>query len=188
VKRGKDPLAVGPTGIAANAVRYVRGGRRLGTGEGKRGLDVFDLRAHRRLGTKVISIDSGRTKEPGAERDEWRQWLTVGERFNPADAACFTIDFAAWLDSLPPRKRKVAELLALGHETGAAACILGVTPAAVSISRSWLEASWRAFQGQPARQDVSDGRRPRRQRRRTGHGTRRQRDGRYETHFVAAVS
>jgi hypothetical protein len=43
----------------------------------------------------------------------------------------------------------MAELLAEGHETGVVARMLDVTPAAVSQSRTWLEASWRAFQGEP---------------------------------------
>ena len=30
IRKGKDPLAVGVTGIANNAIRYVRNGRRVG--------------------------------------------------------------------------------------------------------------------------------------------------------------
>src|SRR5262245_21055561 len=44
--RGKDPTAVGPTGIAFNACRYVKRGRRLGTGRcGRPGIDVYHRRA-----------------------------------------------------------------------------------------------------------------------------------------------
>ena len=42
----------------------------------------------------------------------------------------------------------MAELLVEGHETGVVSRMLGVTPGAVSQSRTWLEASWRAFQGE----------------------------------------
>jgi hypothetical protein len=161
-KRGRDPLALGPTGIAANAVRYVRNGRRLGTAQGKRtGLDLFDRRAQQRLGIKLVSIDTAGGPDLETGREDWRQWLATDKRISPADAACFTIDFAAWLDRLPPRKRQVAELLALGHGTGAAARILGVTPAAVSIARAWMGASWCAFQGQPERKDAPKSRRSR---------------------------
>jgi hypothetical protein len=62
--------------------------------------------------------------------------------------ATFRLDFAAWLEGLPEIKRQFAELLALGHETGVAARMLGVSAGAVSQTRSWLEASWKAFQGQ----------------------------------------
>src|SRR5258708_16559033 len=44
--RGKDPIAVGPTGIAANAIRYVLNDRKLGTGSKGRGArDLLDRRA-----------------------------------------------------------------------------------------------------------------------------------------------
>jgi hypothetical protein len=162
VRRGVDPLAVGPTGIAWNAVRYVRNGRRLGTAEGHgAGLDLLDRRAQQRLGIKLVSIDTAGGPDSEAGREDWRQFLAKDRRTSPADAACFMIDFASWLDALPPRKRRVAELLALGHGTGEAAAILGVTPAAVSIARAWLEASWRTFEGQAGPEDVPAGRRSR---------------------------
>ena len=48
LRRGQDPLAVGPTGIAANACRYVRNGRRLGCGPTGRGtMDVYHPTAPR---------------------------------------------------------------------------------------------------------------------------------------------
>jgi hypothetical protein len=160
VKRGVDPRAVGPTGIAWNAVRYTKNGRRLGTARGKgAGLDLFDRRAQERLGIKLVSIDTAGGPDLQTGREDWRQWLATDRRISPADAACFAIDFAAWLAALPPRKRRVAELLALGHGTGEAAAILAVTPAAISIARGWLESSWRAFEGQLERKAAPDGRR-----------------------------
>ncbi len=51
LRRGKDPLAVGPTGLARNACRYVKGGRRLGTTtSGRSAMDVYNRRAQRRNG------------------------------------------------------------------------------------------------------------------------------------------
>ena len=58
------------------------------------------------------------------------------------------------------RKREMAQLLAAGYGTGAAARLLGVSAPAVSIARSWLEASWRQFQGES--NSLSDGHLPRR--------------------------
>src|SRR5947209_2789703 len=47
--RGQDPMDVGPTGIANNACRYVKSGRRLGTGTARRGaLDILDPKAQRK--------------------------------------------------------------------------------------------------------------------------------------------
>ena len=58
------------------------------------------------------------------------------------------------------RKREMAQLFAAGYGTGAAARLLGVSAPAVSIARSWLEASWRQFQGES--NSLSDGHLPRR--------------------------
>jgi DNA-directed RNA polymerase specialized sigma24 family protein len=139
LRRGQDPLAVGPSGIATNACRYVRNGRRLGTGKsGRSVMDVFHPEARRRCGFQIVHA------APAA----WREWTAETNRVTVVDQAAFRVDFAAWLAGLPARKRQMAELLVLGHETGLVAKLLGVTPAAVSLSRSWLEASWRAFQGE----------------------------------------
>ena len=39
ISRGRDPLAVGPCGIANQAARYVRNGRRIANRSGGRGAD-----------------------------------------------------------------------------------------------------------------------------------------------------
>ena len=147
--RGQDPLAVGPTGIAYNACRYVKAGRQFGTGtSGRSAMDVYSRRAQRRLGFRLISLDRETSEDPGQERDAWREWLAADNRCTPADEAAFRLDFTAWLEALPPRKRRVAELLAEGHGTGVVAAYVGVTPGAVSQTRTWLERSWRQFQGE----------------------------------------
>ena len=86
-------------------------------------------------------------REPGPGSDVWRQWLACDNRVSPADEACFKIDFEGWLAGLPERKRRVAELLAEGHEPGVVARIVGVSPGRVSQLRHELELSWGAFQG-----------------------------------------
>jgi hypothetical protein len=149
LRRGKDPLAVGPTGIAFNATRYVRAHRKLGCGAtGRSAIDVYDRRSRCRLGMKLIRLDAHTGMADRAEPDAWREWLAEDNRVSPADEAAFRLDFRAWMDSLPGHKRRIAELLALGHETGAVAARLGVTPSAVSQSRTWLARSWRRFQGE----------------------------------------
>jgi hypothetical protein len=97
---------------------------------------------------KLISIGRGAGATDGAGPAAWREWLAEDNRVSPADEAAFRLDFRAWMDGLPGRKRRIAELLALGHETGAVAALLGVTPSAVSQSRTWLARSWRRFQGE----------------------------------------
>jgi len=148
VRRGKDPLALGVSGIANNAVRNVLRGRKVGnpTTGGRGAMDVHHPRAQRQSGFKVVNLDRDTGDGLHEPLHSWREWLAGTNRVTPADEACFRVDFAAWLARLPGRKRQMAALLAEGHGTGAAAELLGVTPAAVSQSRVWLEASWREFQ------------------------------------------
>jgi hypothetical protein len=151
VVRGKDPQDVGPTAIAYNASRYVKNGRRLGCGTIRRGgMDVYHPRAQRRLGFHLISLNHDSDLDCGESPDTRRERLAADHRWTPADAAAFAIDYQAWKETLPPRKRKVAELLAEGHQTSVVAAMLGVSPGAVSQSRTWQAESWRKFQAEVA--------------------------------------
>jgi len=155
LKKGKDPVTVGVHGIANNAVRYVRNGRRLGHRGGGRGsMDVYHFKAQSACGFRVVGLDGDAASEPGPGSDAWREWLACDNRVGPAEEAAFRIDFAAWLDSLPTRRRQVAELLAEGHGTGEVARMLGVTPGAVSQARALLAANWRRFQGEAEAESV----------------------------------
>jgi hypothetical protein len=145
LRRGRDPVAVGPTGIATRSCLPVKMGRRL-AGGGR--LDLLDYRARRRTGVEVLPL--GRRAGAAPTPEAWRAWLAEDNRVSPADEACFRIDFRAWLERLPARKRTVALLLAEGNTTGEVARAVGVTPGAVSQARAWLEASWGAFQAQAA--------------------------------------
>src|SRR4051794_18881078 len=117
LRRGKDPLEVGVHGIANNAIRYIKNGRKLGCGTAGRGaLDVFHPRAQKRAGFRLVSLDKGEDAgvedpTPGA----WREWLACDHRVGPAEEACFRVDFAAWLAGLPARKQRIADLLAEGN-------------------------------------------------------------------------
>jgi hypothetical protein len=149
VRRGRDPLAVGPTGIAANAVRYVLRGRRLGCGPRGRGaMDIHQPRAQAGGGFRVVSLEAEPNDRDGSSGDAWRECALSDGRWSPAEEACFRVDFAAWLGGLTARQRRTADLLAVGHTTGGVADTLGVTPGAVSQARARLMASWLAFQGE----------------------------------------
>src|SRR4051794_20184645 len=118
IRRGKDPVAVGVHGVATNAVRYVRNGRKLGCGTAGRGaLDVYHRKAQGKAGFKLVSLDTGdEVFDEPAGREAWREWLAEDNRVSPADEACFRVDFGRWLASLSPTRRRVAELLAEGYE------------------------------------------------------------------------
>jgi hypothetical protein len=147
ISRGRNPIEVGVCGIANQAARYVRTGRRVGnTTSGPGAMDVF-RKAQKARDFKVVSLDSNDQFIPGWLVGTWKEWLACDHRVGPADAAAFRVDFAAWLTGLPGRKRQIAELLAEGHEPGLVARLVGIAPSRVSQVRHELEASWRAFQG-----------------------------------------
>jgi hypothetical protein len=150
VQRGKDPVEVGVHGIAANAIRWVRARRKVGnTNCGRGAMDVYHPRAQAACGFTLVSLDSGDEVDAGdSTRGSWREWLSEDNRVTPADEAAFRLDFEGWLIGLPERKRRVAELLAEGHEGVVVARTVGIAPSRVTQLRSELAASWRAFQGQ----------------------------------------
>ena len=151
VRRGRDPIAVGPTAIAANGARCAVRGRQLGSGAGGRAAeDVLHPAAPRRAGFTLVDIDRPDRDDPGADLGGWRGALAVDCRASPADAACLRLDLTAWLGGLPRRQRWIAERLAAGDRVGELARRLGVTPGAVSQTRAKLAASWAAFQAQAA--------------------------------------
>ncbi len=149
VTRGKDPVEVGVHGIAGNAVRNIRQGRRIGNRTCGRGvMDVFNNKAQRKDGFTLVSLDSDLVDSEDSTRGAWREWLAGDNKVTPADEAAFRLDFEGWLSLLPGRKRRVAELLAEGHEGVVVARLVGIAPSRVTQLRSELSVSWRAFQGQ----------------------------------------
>ena len=144
IRQGKDPVEVGVTGIANNAIRNIRQGRRIGNRTCGRGaMDVQHPRVRRALGLRVVAF----AELAGPPVGSWRDWLAEDNRVTPADEAIFHLDYQAWLAGLAEPKRRVAELLAEGHEPGLVARALGVSPPRVTQLRHELEASWLAFQG-----------------------------------------
>ena len=147
ISRGRDPVAVGVSGIAAFAMRHTLKGRRIGNCNGGRHkMDVQHRRAKQLGGYQVISYDSGPAMRTDSGPAAWKEWVATDHHMSPADAAAFRVDFSSWLSSLPERRRMTAELLAEGHGTLEVAAQVGVTPPAVSQARAWLEKSWREYQ------------------------------------------
>jgi hypothetical protein len=149
IARGKDPLAVGVTAIAFNASRYVKNERQFGCGtSGRGGRDIFHHKAQADRGFKIISLDRDLVPDRGAASDAWREWLAGDNSVSPADEAAFRVDFQEWLDGLPGRDRRVAELLAYGEATGEVARRVGVSSGRVSQLRRELAENWKTFQGE----------------------------------------
>jgi hypothetical protein len=94
----------------------------------------------------LTSYDTGDAVRSDYGPGAWQNWVATDQRMGPAEAAAFRIDFSAWLATLPERRRRVAALLAESWKTGEVAGQLGITAAAVSQARSWLERKWRDYQ------------------------------------------
>lgn len=154
LRRGKDPLAVGAAGIAFNATRSVKNGRRVGSprAAGRGRMDVHNRKAQRKHGFAVVSLEAPERSGHGGQDGAWEDYLAGGKnRLTPAEEAAFRIDFAAWLNGLPVVARQAAELLAAGSGTGETAQACGVSAGRISQLRSELRASWSAFQGEAGR-------------------------------------
>jgi hypothetical protein len=108
-------------------------------------MDIQHPRVRRHLGLRVVAF----AELAGPQVGSWRDWLAEDNRVSPADEACFRLDFAAWLGGLPEKKRRVAELLAEGHEGVVVARLVGIAQSRVSQLRGELAENWQAFQ-QPA--------------------------------------
>ena len=79
---------------------------------------------------------------------EWQELVVEDRHSGPAEVATTRVDFAAWLESLPKRTRRVAETLATGEATSHVARIFGLTPGRVSQLRRELYDAWRVFTGE----------------------------------------
>jgi hypothetical protein len=146
---GRNPLQVGVCGIANQAVRYVRAGRRIANrtcGRGK--MDVQHRRARRLGGYQVISYDIGKVEHYDDGPAVWKDWVAVDRHMTPAEAAAFRLDFSKWLESLPERRRQTAELLVEGYGTLEVSRRVGVSAPAITQARAWFERSWRDFQNE----------------------------------------
>ena len=151
ISRGRDPQEVGVCGIANQAARYVLSGKRIAHRSGGRGsMDVYHPRAQKARGFRVFN--SGGVEETIEEADHgvWTNCCT------PADAACFKLDFECWLAGLPEKKRRVAELLAEGHEGVVVARLVGIAQSRVCQLRGELAANWQAFQEPASRPEAGD--------------------------------
>ena len=149
IAKGRDPVAVGLSGIAAFAIRHTLKGRQIGRGRnggGRHKMDVQHRRAQNSAATRSSPTTPARPCGATTGRRPGSDWVATDHRMGPAEAAAFRIDYPAWLASLPERRRLTAELLAEGHGTLDVAHQIGVSPPAISQARLWLEKSWRDFE------------------------------------------
>jgi hypothetical protein len=139
VRRGKMSIAY-PTVLARYAVAQIKDGRRVGSSLNAK--EVLSSYAQRLKGFRVDRLDH---YDP--EDQKWCEVLVEDRHAGPAEIACTRIDFAAWLDSLKRRDRRIAQFLSLGNRTSDAARKFKVSEGRVSQLRRELAESWRKFTG-----------------------------------------
>ena len=139
-RRGRQNLAYA-TPLATYGCRRALDGRQCGTGT-----NVRDITSRRCQQAKRVSVESldRYDKDEGA----WREAVFEDHRTAVADQAAFRCDFPRWLQSLPPRDRKVAERLSVGESTGQTARRFGISSARVSQLRRELRDRWFEFHGE----------------------------------------
>jgi len=145
VERGKESMAY-PTVLARFAVSHVWAGRQVGGRQNVR--DVSAVAAQRRKRFLVERLDRFDAKE-GCWRD-----VVVEDRQTPVlDRVAFLLDYPAWLNSLPQRERKIAELLADGYRVTDVARCFALSLARISQLRREFHKSWLRFHGEAEEQD-----------------------------------
>ena len=119
VERGKDPVEVGVHGIADQRDPLGPGPAARSATRTAAGAPWTSStpRPRRRAGSRSSASTPATGSIAGdSTAGSWREWLAEDNKVTPADEAAFRLDFEGWLAGLPERKRRVAELLAEGHE------------------------------------------------------------------------
>lgn len=126
--------------LAQFAIKQAKCGRRLGARLNAN--DVSSRHGQLRRGVSMRRLD--RYDE---RNGQWREVCVEDRRPTPAALAATRIDFAAWLESLPGRTRRIAMTLAAGESTQKTARKFGLSPGRISQIRRELLDSWREFVG-----------------------------------------
>lgn len=126
--------------LARYGVAQVKDGRKVGAKLNCR--DVLSPYCQRMKNVIVERLDRYDTAE-----DCWQEILVEDRNATPADLAATRLDFAAWLDTLTRRNRRIALALAEGQRTGAVACCYKISEGRVSQLRKELKTAWERFTG-----------------------------------------
>ena len=129
-----------PSVLARFGVSQIRAGRKVG---GK--LNCRDVLSNYCQRKKNLVV--GRLDHYDSEEEAWEELLVEDKHAGPAETAVSRVDFAAWLQALPRRLRKIATFLAKGETTTAAAKRFHVSEGRISQIRKELFLAWNHLQG-----------------------------------------
>jgi hypothetical protein len=137
---GKTDLAYA-SALARFGVAQTIDGRKVG---GRLNVhDVSSVYCQHEKGITVEQLDKF-----DREEEAWQEVLVEDKHAGPAETAIVRIDFAAWLQSLPRRMRKIATFLSGGETTTAAAKRFRLSLGRISQLRKELYLAWHRFQGE----------------------------------------
>ncbi len=140
VHRGRAELAYS-TPLATYACRPARAGRQCGGSLNV--CDVTSRHCQKRNGVRGRSLNR---IDPQSGR--WQELIVEDRQASPADVAATRIDFQAWLETLSPQKRQIAEALASGESTQILARDFQLSAGRISQVRRELHTAWEELQQQ----------------------------------------
>ncbi len=140
VRRGRESVAHASV-LAKYAIRQIKDGRRVGSSLCCS--DVLSPYAQRLKSLTVERLD----RHDKDDENTWCEILIEDKHAGPDEIARTRIDFSDWLASLKRRDRRVAEFLANGETTKAAARKFKVSAGRISQLRKELARSWQRFVG-----------------------------------------
>jgi len=129
-----------PSVLARYAVAQIKDGRLVGGSMNVK--DVSSPYCQRVKGVVMERLD-----RYDADDECWQEILIPDKTCTPAELAASRIDVQAWFKSLSRRDRRVAEFLAAGQTTTAAASKFKVSAGRISQLRRELARSWQRFVG-----------------------------------------
>lgn len=126
--------------LAAYGCRQARDGRKVGGHLNH--LDVSSAYCQRLQNVVLERLDHFDNEE-----NAWQQVLVEDKHADASQIVQTKLDFSDWLASLTRRDRKIAQFLANGESTRAAAEKFKVSDGRISQLRRELAANWRRFVG-----------------------------------------
>jgi len=140
VRRGKQDMAY-PTPLGMYGARQAVDGRQFGSGTNV--CDITSRCCRQKKGVVIEPLDRFDHQD-----EEWRQIVVEDRHAGPAEVVATRVDFESWLAELSPKQRKIAQTLARGESTKAAARKHRVSPGRISQMRRELMAAWKMFVGE----------------------------------------
>lgn len=137
VRDGRESLAY-PRVLARFGVRRVRIGRQAATPRNVRDASSMFCQLNKGVTVeRLVRFD----RDEGALQEVLVEDKTAG----PAEIAASRIDVGSWMNTLPPRDRRIAQTLATGETTGNVARRFNISPSRISQLRRELLESWSQF-------------------------------------------